>query len=130
MIAVLGTSFFMMAVAILWYSESLFLRPWLLSVGLSESDIEKAASHQKRNLMLTAVSYIVVVYLIARVVGYAQVNQLAIREISVYMALGFAALLLGFVVWEQRSFTYYAVTVGFSTVFIVGSTFFLYHWPW
>lgn len=129
-VAVIGTTFFMMAAATLWYSEYLFLKPWLSSTGLTEDDLEKAAPHMVRNSALTFLSYIVVVYLIARIIGQAEVFAVPVKEVGVLMALGFAALLVGFVVWEQRSVVYYAITAGFSTVFILGSTFFLYHWPW
>ena len=40
-IAVLGTTFFMMAVATLWYSEYLFQKIWMDAVGLTQYDIEQ-----------------------------------------------------------------------------------------
>lgn len=129
-VAVLGTTFFMMAAATLWYSEYLFLKPWLSSTGLTEADLERASPHMMRNSLLTFLSYVVMVYLIARVIGYAEVFALPVREVSLMMVLGVSAFLVGFVVWEQRSLVYYAITAGFSAVFILGSAFFLYHWPW
>lgn len=129
-IAVLGTAFFMMAVAMIWYSEYLFQKPWMQSVGLTLSDIEKAAPYVKRNIAISFGSYVVAVYLIAGAIGYAEVMEAAVQKVAVLLAFGFAALLLGFVVWEQRSLRYYLITVGFSTVFILGSSFFLYYWPW
>lgn len=130
LVAIFGTAFFMMAVATLWYSEYLFLRPWLTSIKLTEADIDAAAPNQKRNAVVTYMSYVIAIYLIARVIAHVQLYDLSVREVSVLMALGFAALLVGFVLWEQRSFAYYVITVGFSTVFILGSSFFLYYWPW
>jgi len=129
-IAVVGTSLFMVAVATLWYSPYLFQKLWMRAVGLTYADIEKGEERMMFNFIVTLVSYVIAVFLIAILIGYAQIFGIAVQKVAVSLAIGFAALLAGFVVWEQRSFLYYLVTIGFSSVFIIGSTCLLYYWPW
>lgn len=129
-VAVIGTSCFMVAVAMIWYSPYLFQSTWLRAVRLDVSDIERDPKYNQRLFVLTALSYLVVVYILALVIGYAQVFGIAVQHIAVIMSVWFAALLAGFTLWERRSLSYYVITVGFSTVFISGSIFLLYYWPW
>ncbi|MDA8596894.1 DUF1761 domain-containing protein [Candidatus Pacebacteria bacterium] len=128
--AVIGTAIFMVAVAMIWYSEHLFQKPWLRSVGLTTAKIDDASPHMMRNFLLTLSSYLVAVFLIANAIGFGQVAGMSVQYIALGLTAGFAALLAGFVVWEQRSLTYYLITVGFVSVFIIGSSFLLYYWPW
>lgn len=128
--AVVGTAIFMIAVAMVWYSEYLFQNVWMRSVNLTSDDIERAGDHMKRNVLLTFLSYLTVVFLIANALGYAQVFGVAVQYVALSLTAGFAALFAGFVLWEQRSLTYYLVTVGFASTFIIGSSFLLYYWPW
>ena len=129
-IAVVGTALFMIAIATLWYSPYLFQKHWLISVGLTEADIENNESHMVRNFIITFISYIVAVFLIAVAIGYAQIFELPVQKVAIGLTVGFAALLSGFVVWEQRSLTYFVITAGFSSVFIIGSSCLLFYWPW
>jgi len=129
-VAVIGTAFFMMAIATLWYSEYLFQKSWLAAVKLTEEDLIAGSQHVKLNMFVTFCSYILAIYIIAVVIGYAQVYGLPIQKITALAVLGFAALFAGFSVWEQRPISYLVVSLGFSTVFIVGSSFFLHNWPW
>ena len=128
--AVAGTAIFMVAVAMIWYSEYLFQSVWMRAVGLTVADLESASPHMKRNFVITFVSYVTAVFLIAVAIGYAQTFGISVQYVALLLATGFAALLAGFVVWEQRSLTYYLVTVGFASTFIIGSSFLLYYWPW
>lgn len=129
-LAVIATALFMVAVAMIWYSQYLFLRSWLRSVGLTQADVERAASHMKRNIAITFLSYVIVVFFIALAIGYAQVHDVPVQYIALAVTAGFSALLAGFVVWEQRPLNYFLITAGFAAVFVVGSTFLLYYWPW
>lgn len=129
-IAVVGTALFMIAIATLWYSPYLFQKQWMKAVGLTESDIENGESLTKRNIVITFVSYVIAVFLIAVAIGYAEIFGLPVQKVAIGLTIGFAALVAGFVVWEQRTLTYYLITVGFSSVFIIGSTCLLFYWPW
>ena len=129
-IAVIGTTFFMMAVATLWYSEYLFQKSWLKATNLTEVDMENAAPNMKRSMVLTFLSYGVTVFCISVAIGYSQVFGVSVQKISLLLVVGFSAFLGAFTVWEQRPLTYYLITTGFVAIFILGSTFFLYHWPW
>ena len=129
-IAVLGTALFMVAVATLWYSPYLFQKQWMRAVGLTEADVEEGEKKAKVNFLITFTSYIVSVFLIAIAIGYAQIFDIAVQKVALALAVGFASLLAGFVAWEQRTLQYYLVTVGFSSVFIIGSTCLLFYWPW
>ena len=129
-VAVIGTTFFMMALTVLWYSEYLFQKIWLRAISKSKNEITPSTAQLQKNLLVMFGTYLAVVYVIAVVVGYAQVYGVGLEKIIMLMVIGFASLVSGLLVWEQRSLGYYAVILGFSTVFIVSSSFFLYHWPW
>lgn len=129
-VAVLGTTFFMMALTTLWYSEYLFQNIWLRAEKISKSDIILSTTQLQKNIAIMFCSYFVAVCVLAVVIGYAQLFEFSIKKIVALAVIGFAALESGQFIRERHSFVYYLVRVGFSTIFIVGSAFFLYHWPW
>lgn len=129
-LAVIGTSFFMVAAGMVWYSEYLFQKAWMRSVGLTEADIERAAPRMKYHILLTFLSYTIVVLCIALAIGYAERFGIPVQYVALTLTAGFTALFTGFTLWEQRPLNYYLITAGFAAIFIVGSTFLLYYWPW
>lgn len=129
-VAVIGTTFFMVALATLWYSEYLFQKPWMNSVGLEVNDMDRARSRMKHNFVITFCTYAITIFFLALASGYAQMFDLSVQKMAVSIALGFSAFMAGFVVWEQRSATYYFITAGFGSIFIIASMLLLYYWPW
>lgn len=129
-IAVLGTTFFMMAFGTLWYSEYAFQKKWREAVGLTPADIEADTINMKRNVAVTFVAYLIPILLLAILLGHTEVLQLPSLQIAGGVLLGFISFLAGFVIWEQRSLNYYLITSGFASVFVLGSTLLLLYWPW
>jgi len=97
-LAVIATTFFMVAVAMVWYSEYLFQRKWMNAVGLTKADIEAAEPYMRRNFFITTISYGIALYLIGTLSGFAQVFGISVQHVALALAFGFAALLAGFVV--------------------------------
>lgn len=128
--AVLGTALFMVAASTLWYSEYLFLKLWMRSVQLTQEQIDRASVHLVRNAVITFFLYVIGVYVVALFVGYAQVFNVSVQHVALALASICVALTAGFALWEQRSLTYIAITAGFVSVFVLGSAFILYYWPW
>lgn len=129
-IAVIGTALFMTAVAMIWYSEYCFQKVWMKAVGFTNADLADAERHSARNFAITFGAFLIAAFIMGLFVSYAEVFGVSVRLVALALALCVAALLAGFVVFEQRSLSYYLVTAGFSSVFIVGSAFLLHYWPW
>lgn len=128
-IAIIGTTCFMMAIATLWYSEYFALRRWMRAVGKKEEDL-RDPHVVRRSTLITGGVFLCLVYLIAVSIGYAQVAGLQVQSVALGILALIAAFLAWLVVWEGRSLTYYLISVGYATIFVLGSTFLLYHWPW
>jgi hypothetical protein len=129
-IAVIGTSCFMCALGVLWYSDYLFKKPWLKAVHFTDIDLQANAKQSIRLIFLTLVSYLTTVYLLALAIAYAQLFDLPVQKLASLVALGLVSMFAGFVLWERRSLIYFLITAGFGVIFIFASTFFLYYWPW
>ena len=129
-LAVIGVSCFMVALGMLWYSDYLFKKPWLMTLKLTDYDLQENVKHSLRLIFLTVVSYLVTIYLLALLVAYAQLFDLSVQKLAILLALGWTSLFAGFVLWERRSLAYFLITAGFGIVFILASICFLYYWPW
>ncbi|MFT7507339.1 MAG: hypothetical protein ACI92I_000482 [Acidimicrobiales bacterium] len=128
--AVLGTACFMMALATVWYSPMLFGKLWMKETGLTDEMIEKAQPHMLKHMVLTFVSYVIMLTLLALLVVYAPKILLQPIEAAGLLALFAAAGLIPAVLFEGRSARYYAISVGFYVTFILLGTLMLQHWPW
>lgn len=129
-IAVLGTTFLMMAVATIWYSPMLFGNAWMKAVGLTDTDVEKARPNMWKQMVVTFVSYAFLLLMLAYVVMYAPVIGIATLKVALILSLSMAAFAVATVVWEGRSLIYYCINVGFYSVFILLGTLILQYWPW
>lgn len=128
--AVLGTACFMMALATVWYSPVLFGKVWMKETGLTDEMVNDAQSQMWTHLILTFVSYVVLLTLLAQVIAYAPVVALAPLQASGLLTLFVAAILIPVILSEGRSVRYFMVQVGFNAVFILLGTLILQYWPW
>ena len=129
-IAVLGTTFLMMAVSTVWYSQMLFGNAWMKAVGLTDEDVEKARPHLWKQMVVTFVSYAFLLLVLAHAVLYAPLLGLEALTVAIVIGFFLASFGVASVVWEGRSLQYYAINVGFYFVFVVSGTLILEYWPW
>lgn len=129
-IAVLGTTFFMMAVATVWYSPMLFGTVWMKATRLTDEDTQKAKKTMWLQILLTFVSYASMLLLLGYVIAFAPTLGLTAFNASLLL-VGFVwAVLIAFIIWELKPFSYYFIHAGFFGVFIIVGTFLLDYWPW
>lgn len=128
--AVLGTTFFMMALATVWYSPMLFGGVWLKEARLTDEMLEKAEPHMLKHMILTFVSYALMLVLIAHMVVYAPLLSLKAIEAAGLLVLFVTLGAIPTVLFEGRSIRYFGIQVGFYAVFILLGTLILQYWPW
>ena len=128
--AVLGTTCFMMALAIVWYSPMLFGTVWMKEARLTEDMIQKNVPDIWKHMMLTFVSYALMLTLIAQMVVYAPLLSLEALEAAGVLVLFVVLGSVAPVLLEGRSLRYFGIQTGFYTVFILLGTLILQYWPW
>jgi len=128
--AVLGTACFMMALATVWYSPMLFGNIWMKEVGLTEDILEEKKSDMWKHMLLTFISYCVMLGLLSLVVVYAPLLSLEPWLVAVGLTAFVAAVGVPAVLFEGRSFRYYTIQTGFNILFIMFGVMILQYWPW
>jgi hypothetical protein len=128
--AVIGTTFFMMALATVWYSPMLFGNVWMKEARLTDEMIENAKPDMWKHMLLTFMSYSLMLVLLAQMVVYAPRLSLEPIEAASLLALFVALGAVSTVLFEGRSIRYFAIQVGFYVVFILLGTLILQYWPW
>lgn len=128
--AVLGTASFMMALATVWYSPMLFGKIWMKETGLTEEKIQAAEVHMIKHMILTFVSYTIMLGLLAYFLAYVPLLSVTAIQAVGMISLFVAASAVGPTLFEGRSLQYYAIRVGFYVLFIMLGTFILEFWPW
>ena len=128
--AVLGTTCFMMALATVWYSPMMFGSIWMKEARLTDDMIEKAKPDMWKHMVLTFISYTILLVLIAQMVVYAPLLSLEAIEAAGLLVLFVAAGAVPLVLFEGRSIRYFGIQIGFYAVFILLGTLMLEYWPW
>lgn len=126
--AVLGATIFAMILGAIWYSQAVFGKAWMKAAGLTGEGNPKG---MWKYLLGQFVSYFVLFYVLAHFLFLAQnfdaANALAA---ACWIAVLVGANNLMPVIWERKSLVYYAITMGYSAVSIIGGAFIMLNWPW
>ena len=128
--AVLGTACFMLALATVWYSPMLFGKAWMREAKITKEMLEKAQPDNWKHMLVTFVSYVVMLGLLAVMVVYAPILDLSPLCAAAYLSLFVVAGLVSTTLFEGRSFRYFFIQAGFYVLFIVLGTLMLQYWPW
>ncbi len=128
--AVLGTTFFILAFATLWYSPLLFGVVWQRVSGAATAVFDEDSKVFYRQLTLAFLSYFVQVLLIAWLLTITP--RLGIEPFAVWALLSVfaSALLVLPVTYEGKSWQYAAVHGGFAVVSLAVAIASLTYWPW
>lgn len=128
--AVIGTTFFMLALATLWYSPLLFGTMWARVSKQAGVVFDESSANFVRQLSLTFIAYAVEVSLLAWLLAYAPGHGLVPWQLAAVLMLFTAAVTAPPVLFEDRPVAYYAIHTGFMVVFIGVSVAALTYWPW
>ena len=102
----------------LWYSPAIFGKKWMELIGMKPGDIQKAKKEATQGYVWTLVSALVMAYVLAHMVWYAQAGTLAEGfQVGFWLWLGFVVTTnLGSVLWEKKPFGVYLISMGFYLV--------------
>jgi uncharacterized protein DUF1761 len=116
-IAILVAAFVPMILGAVWYSPVLFARPWMRAVGRSAEELTGASL----GYALSAVAAIVTSYALARIIRWAEVDDLWNGALVGVLAwLGFVATVLAVSTYfGGRSRTLWAIDAGYQLVSLV-----------
>jgi uncharacterized membrane protein len=128
--AVLGTTFFMLALATLWYSPLMFGTVWARVSKTTGVVFDESSANFVRQLSVTFVAYLIEVALLAWLIAYVPRIGLTHVELAAVLMLFTVVVTLPPIVFEERPFLYYAIHTGFMVVFIGISVAALAYWPW
>lgn len=118
-----------MIIGSLWYSPLLFMKPWLKALGKSDkgpdaNDMKKSAGSAMAGMLVAA---LVMNYILSHFIQYTQSTTFADGLVGgFWIWLGFiAATHVSYVLFENRSWTLYAINMGyyFVTLLICGGIF-------
>ena len=129
-VAVLGTTFFMMASATVWFSPLMFGKQWLQALKVSESEIEASRNDMLLHLALTAFSYATALAVLAHVISQVTYIEVGNAEVIGAMTVLVVAVLGNTTLWENRSWVYFLVNAGFYVYFVVVGMLMIQYWPW
>lgn len=128
--AVIGSALFLMALSSLWYSDALFGKQWLRSIGKSSAEMTADTQQLIRSLAVTFAAYIVLLSVLSIALHYAivlKIDRLLVPTILWFLYAGF---ITNHIVWEKRSRTYWMISVGFAAVFLFVGAWLITYWPW
>ena len=129
-IAVIGTTFFMMASATVWFSPMMFGKLWLRELKVTEEEIEASRQSMYTHLGLTAFSYAVALFVLAFIALRIGDLEITTLEGSVIIVALVVAFLGNISLWENKTLTYFLINSSFYTYFIIIGMFMLSYWPW
>jgi Protein of unknown function (DUF1761) len=116
-LAVIVAALVPMALGALWYSPLLFARPWMRATGRTESEMRGASL----GYALSAVAALVTSYALARIVRWAEVDDLLNgAAVGALVWLGFVATVLAVTIYfEGRRRSLWAISAGYQLLALV-----------
>lgn len=106
-------------IGFLWYMPSTFGTVWMREAGLKKEEIQKTS--MVKAVGGSIVSYVVTAFILAQVLAaYGDTTAGEIALTAFWLWLGFAAAIrVSHVLFEGKSFTYFAITAAHDLVSIV-----------
>ena len=129
-VAVIGTTFFMMASATVWFSPLLFGKGWLSELRATEAEIEASRKHLARHLGLTFASYAVILTVLGHVVAWIDNVNVTLMTAALGITAMVLSLLCALSLWENKSTKYFLISGGFYAYFVIIGMYMIAYWPW
>ncbi len=129
-VAIIGTTFFMMASATVWFSPLMFGKQWLDSIKVTEEEIEESKEDLVKNLIVSFVTYAAGLTVLALMVFYTEVLGLALAKVIVSISVLLVSILGIVAIWGERSKENFLIGAGFCVYFIVTGMLLINYWPW
>ena len=119
-----------MVIGMLWYSPALFGNMWMKEAGRTPADMEAGKKHMPKLMAMAAVGALVMSYVLAHVLDLIGV-ELVKDAVSTafWIWLGFVATVhLHSVLWDGKSWKYFAINAGYSLVSLIVLSLILSQW--
>lgn len=130
-LAVLGTTFFLMALTTLWYSPLLFGEVWLRVSGIEKRVVfDETNTAFMRQLITTFCVYVSEVALLAWLLAYGARAGMTPALLTGILSVFVVVVTLPATIFEGRPWQYFAIHTGFLVVFIALAVLSLTYWPW
>jgi len=123
-VAVIGTTFLMMAIGTVWYSSMLF------GNFLPNGDLNSSKENARLKIVVTFATYFLMLSVLAYVLVIAPLLSVSIIIVLAGISVFALSLIGSLFVLGHKSLKEYLVTSGFFTVFIIGGGLVLEYWPW
>lgn len=129
-LAVLIAAIVSMFIGFLWYG-SLFGKTWMKLMGFNEASMKKMKMTAKRAYIVAFIGTLISSFVLAHFVDYVQATNISDAiQLGFWIWLGFTApLLLGSVLWENKSVKLYLINVSHQLVSLVIASVVLTLWP-
>jgi Protein of unknown function (DUF1761) len=128
--AVLGTTFFIMALATLWYSSLAFGETWARVSGVSSAIFDESSTDFIKQLVVAFFAYGIQITLLAWLIALVSTVGMTPMWAAVLLSIFVLAATAAPVVYETKVWQYYAIHSGFMVLSIVVSVASLTYWPW
>lgn len=117
--AVIVSAVLSMAIGFVWYMPSVFGKQWMKELKLGEKDIKKEG--MGKTYLLMGLSALVTSFVLAQVVSLADAATVSEGVVvALWVWVGFVATtLLGGLLFERKSVTWYLITAGYQLVAFV-----------
>jgi hypothetical protein len=129
-LAVIVTALLAIALGSIWYSPLVFGTHWQRATGL----MKDAFTLTTRQLITALVSAFIANVLVLTIIAYAIALSEEFGISRLYLALGLTvfigASLGSMVVWERRSWVYFAIHAGYAATVIFFGILIIAYWPW
>ncbi len=130
-LAVIVAALVPMVVGFVWYSPMLFGNLWMKESGMTAADMSAAKkSGMQMTYLIALLGTLVMSYVLEHFVKYLAIDTLGLAlSLAFWIWLGFVATtLLDNVLWNKKSWTYYAVGAGYKLVGLILMTIILAIW--
>lgn len=123
--AVIVATLASMVIGGVWYSPLLFAKIWMKEIGLTAKDEPSMKKEAGKAMLGQLIASLVMAYVLAHVLGYSNAHTITLGiEGALWMWLGFQATgALSHVLFEQKSWTWFAINAGnsFVTAIVMGA---------
>ena len=128
--AVLGTTFFILALATLWYSPLMFGNLWLRVSKTTGVVFDETKAGFWKQLGIAFVAYLGMVTLVALAVTFTSVTGLPLGIVMLGASVFIACVTVPPALFEARPWQYYGIHTGFMILSVLVAAVLLTYWPW
>lgn len=129
-LAILATTFVVVALTTLWYSPYLFGRAWIGLAGREHVLFDESARSYVPQLAVTLLLQLILTTVVALLLAFAPVVEIPVAVLGAGLFAMAAAGMLLPMVYEGKAWQYCVLHVSFLALSVVVNVLSLYYWPW